>query len=70
MKKHDNSQKTVLKQYTPVKPFAFDAWEIWNNLTTAAELLWEEHEVDFIEFCCNNTPMERKKQTTEDHVPF
>ena len=70
MKTHDTKQKTVQQQYIPVKPFASAAWEIWNNLTSAAELLWEEYETDFIEFCCSHTHKDRKKQTAPDYDPF
>lgn len=72
MKADENihTSKTGNQKYKPVKPFAFEAWKIWNNLTTSAELLWEEYETDFIQFCCNNTHVKRKMQIKADYYPF
>lgn len=67
--KYQNAKKSQ-QQYKPVKPFAFEAWRIWNNLTTSAELLWDEYEDDFIQFCCNNTQVRRKNQSIDNFDPF
>jgi len=49
MKKEEQQKNSnsVSVQYNPVKPFAFEAWKIWNDLTDAAQSLWEEYEYDF-----------------------
>jgi hypothetical protein len=70
MNSNDPCKKTEQHVYTPVKPNAFDAWKIWNNLTTAAQLLWEEYEDDFIVFCCDNISEKRKKEVMADYDPF
>jgi hypothetical protein len=57
-KNNVKAENVLQQQYKPVKPFAFEAWKIWNNLTTSAELLWEEYQDDFIQFCCQNTQVE------------
>jgi hypothetical protein len=58
---NNDSTKTVQNQYKPVKLFAFEAWKIWNDLTDAAESLWEEYEYDFVEFCLQETKSHKNK---------
>lgn len=72
MKKDEQNQcnKACPQQYNPVKPFAFEAWKIWNHLTTSAELLWEEYETDFMNFCCYNKQEMREKQCLTEDDPF
>lgn len=69
MKANKNTEK-VPQHYRPVKPFAFEAWKIWNHLTTSAELLWGEYENDFVHFCCESTHTKGKKHGLSNHVPF
>jgi hypothetical protein len=69
-KNNVNAENVLQQQYKPVKPFAFEAWKIWNNLTSSAESLWEEYQDDFIEFCCQNTHLRRKKMRCSDDIPF
>ena len=62
MKSNDITKvKTEQKLYEPVKPFAFEAWKIWNNLTDSAQSLWEEYEYDFVEFCLQETKSYKNK---------
>ena len=60
MNNNDNTV-SVQNQYKPVKPFAFEAWKIWNNLSDAAQSLWEEYEYDFVEFCLQETKSYKNK---------
>jgi|GEM_PF-3613291 hypothetical protein len=64
MKKEEQQKNSnsVSVQYNPVKPFAFEAWKIWNDLTDAAQSLWEEYEYDFVEFCMQETKSSTHKR--------
>ncbi|HEX2955889.1 MAG TPA: hypothetical protein VHO70_03625 [Chitinispirillaceae bacterium] len=51
MSNNTANQPEHSEQLKPVKPFALEAWKIWNKLTDSAQSLWEEFEDDFVEFC-------------------
>lgn len=69
MNKNRNGQSIISeqKELKPVKPFAFEAWKIWNNLTDSAQSLWDEFEDDFVEFCLQQAKLNTIQRK---HYPF